>query len=78
MSLREELRLYVDPLPEQGLPIADRLLAGLSATARSVARSLALAPDDDEQGEDDRDGGMSEVAEESARGEWIAYTEVKR
>jgi hypothetical protein len=78
VSPRDKLHLYVDALPEEDLPIAERLLAGLAATAGPVARALALAPDDDEPDDDDRDGGISEVAEESARGEWISHSDLKR
>ena len=59
MSPREKLHLYVDELPEEDLPIAERLHAGLAATAGPVARALALAPPDDEPDDDDRDGGSS-------------------
>lgn len=78
MSPREKLHLYVDALPEEDLPIAERLLAGLAATAGPVARALALAPPDDEPDDDDRDGGLSEVAEESARDEWVSHEDVRR
>ena len=78
MSPREKLHLYVDALPEEDLPIAERLLAGLAATAGPVARALALAPPDDEPDDDDRDGGLSEVAEEGARDEWISHEDVRR
>lgn len=78
MSPREKLHLYVDALPEEDLPIAERLLAGLAATAGPVASALALAPPDDEPDDDDRDGGLSEVAEESARDEWVSHEDVRR
>lgn len=78
VSPREKLHLYVDALPEEDLPIAERLLAGLAATAGPVARALALAPPDDEPDDDDRDGGLSEVAEESARDEWVSHEDVRR
>lgn len=78
MSPREKLHLYVDALPEEDLPIAERLLAGLAATAGPVARALALAPPDDEPDDDDRDGGLSEVAEESTRDEWVSHEDVRR
>lgn len=78
MSPRETLHRQLDALPEEDLPIVERLLAGLTATADPVLRSLALAPPDDEPDDDDFDGGLTEAREEAARGEWISHEDLKR
>lgn len=78
MSPRETLHQQIDALSEEDLPIAERLLAGLSATADPVLRALALAPVDDEPDDDDFDGGLTEAREEVARGEWISHEDLKR
>jgi hypothetical protein len=78
VSPRDALHQQIDALPEEDLPIAERLLAGLRATADPVARALVMAPVDDEPDDDDFDGGLTEAREEAARGEWISHEDLKR
>lgn len=78
MSPRETLHRQIDALPEEDLPIVERLLAGLTATADPVLRALALAPLDDEPDDDDFDGGLTEAREAHRRGEGVTLEELKR
>lgn len=77
MCHRATLHRLVDSLPEEDLPTAGRLLAGLTATADAVDRALLLAPDDDEPDTDDDDGGLTEARRELARGEGISTEELE-
>lgn len=78
MSPREALHQQIDALPEEDLPIAERLLAGLSATADPVLRALALAPVDDEPETPEEREAVEKAREEAARGEWISHEDLKR
>jgi hypothetical protein len=78
MSRRATLHRLINSLPEEDLPIAVRLLAGLTVTADAVERALLLAPDDDEPDTDDDDGGLAEARQELARGEGISTEELER
>ncbi len=50
----------------------------LSGTADPVARSLAMAPLDDEPDDDDFDGGLSEARREADEGRVLSHDEMKR
>lgn len=78
MPSRQALHRLLDSLPDEDLPTAGRLLAGLSATAGAVGPALLLAPDDDERDADDDDGGLTEARHELARGEGVSTEELRR
>jgi hypothetical protein len=78
MSGREMLHKLVDALPERDVPTASRVLEALSFTTDPVARSLVLAPFDDEPDDDDFDGGLTEARQEAVEGRLISHEEMKR
>ncbi|HEV8241772.1 MAG TPA: hypothetical protein VGS57_20585 [Thermoanaerobaculia bacterium] len=78
MVRRATLHQLLDTLPDEDLPIAGRLLAGLNATISPVERALLLAPPDDEADADDDDGGLSEARRERERGEGSSTEQVRR
>jgi len=78
MGGRKALHRLIDDLSDQDLPVAVRVLEGLRATSDPVLRALLTAPLDDERGEDDVDGGLSEARHEAREGKGISHEEVKR
>jgi hypothetical protein len=78
MTRREALHKLVDTLPERDLPTASRVLEALSLTVDPVARSLALAPFDDEPDDDDFDDGLTEARLEAEDGRTLSHEELKR
>jgi hypothetical protein len=68
----------VDALPEEDVPTASRILKALSLTADPVARSLAMAPFDDEPDDDDFDAGLSEARREAQEGRLLSHDEIKK
>jgi hypothetical protein len=68
----------VDALPDRDLPTANRVLEALSLTMDPVARSLVMAPLDDEPDDDDFDGGLSEARQEAEEGRLMSHEEAKR
>lgn len=78
MAGRDTLHKLVDALPEQDVPTASRILEALNLTADPVARSLAMAPFDDEPDDDDFDGGLSEARREAQEGRLLSHDEIKR
>ena len=77
MSDRATLHRLLDALPEEDLPTAERVLAGLSATADPVTRALLLAPVDDEPDDDDDDGGLTDARAEVERGDVLTTEELQ-
>jgi hypothetical protein len=78
MTARGELHRLIDILPEGDIPTAMRVLEALSITADPVARSLALAPIDEEPDDDDFDGGLTAARKEAQDGDLMSHDEVKR
>ncbi len=78
MTTRETLHQIVDHLPESELPTATRVLGALRATADPVLQALLSAPADDEAGDDDFDGGLSEARREAREGLGISHEDAKR
>ena len=78
MTGRDTLHKLVDALPERELATAIRVLEALSLCADPVARSLAMAPFDDEPDDDDFDGGLTEARRDAREGRLISHQEVKR
>lgn len=66
MTTKERLHHLVDLLPESEEQTAARILEALAATADPVLRAHLLAPDDDESGDDDLDGGLTEARSEDS------------
>jgi hypothetical protein len=78
MAGRDALHKLVDALPEHDVPAVSRILEALNLTADPVARSLAMAPLDDEPDDDDFDGGLSEARREAEEGQLLSHDEIKR
>lgn len=78
MDGRDTLHKLVDALPERDVPAVSRILEALNLTADPVARSLAMAPIDDEPDDDDFDGGLTEARREADEGRLLSHDEVKR
>lgn len=78
MAERTALYKLIDDLPEQDLPVAERVLGALRATSDPVLRALLAAPIDDEPDDDDSDGGLTEARREAKEGKGISHEEAKR
>ena len=76
---RDALHRLVDELPEADLPTAERVLAGLRATADPLLLALEAAPYDDEgEDSDDELEAVAEARAQADRGELIPHEEVRR
>ena len=78
MDGRDALHKLVDALPERDVPAVSRILEALNLTADPVARSLAMAPLDDEPDSDDLDGGLTEARRDAEEGRLLSHDEIKR
>lgn len=78
MAGRDALHKLVDALPERDIPAVSRILEALNLTADPVARSLVMAPFDDEPDDDDFDGGLSEARREAEEGRLLSHEEIQR
>lgn len=74
MTVKERLHRLVDLLPEREEPIATRFLEILAASRDPVLLAHLLAPDDEEDADDDRDGGLTEARAEAS----VAHEEARR
>jgi hypothetical protein len=78
MAGKEVLHKLVDALPERDVPAVSRILEALNLTADPAARSLAMAPLDDEPDDDGFDGGLTEARREADEGRLLSHDEIKR
>ncbi len=79
MTTKEALYRLIDELPEQELPTAEQVLAGLrDGTVDAVRLRLLTTPYDDEDETDDERAGAQEAREQLARGESVAHDELRR
>lgn len=74
MTVKERLHRLVDLLPERETPIATRFLEILAASTDPVHRAHLLAPEDEENVDDDLDGGLTEARAEPS----VSHEEARR
>lgn len=82
MSIRDELRLLVDALPERQAILAKRLLEVLLEEAQAesdpLLRTLANAPIDDEPVTPEEEAAAEEARQQVAKGEVISDADLWR
>lgn len=77
-KVRAELHELVDKLPDQELHAAHRFIEYLRDRGDPLLRKLMDAPIDDEPETEEEEALVAEAREELARGETIAFEEIKR
>ena len=79
MTTKEALYRLIDELPEQELPTAEQVLAGLrDGTVDAACLRLLTTPYADEDETDDERAGAQEARAQLARGESVAHDELRR
>ena len=79
MTVRDEIHLLIDALPENELQTVRQYLRSLAGGGDDpLGRFLATAPEDDEPSTPEQDRVAEEAREALARGERISAEEVKR
>jgi len=79
MTVRDEIHLLIDTLPEGDLPRVRQFLRSLADGGNdSLGRFLGAAPEDDEPSTPEQDQAAREARESLERGERVSAEEVKQ
>ena len=75
---RKRIRHLVDLLPENDLPVAERVLRGLIGESDPVLRALVNAREDDEPTSDEEEAAVQEALAELAAGDTSSTHDLMR
>jgi len=78
VTVREELHVLIDALPEHELSTVRRFLLSVTPPLDKLGAFLAAAPEDDEPSTVEQDAAAAEAREALRRGERVSADEVKR
>ena len=78
MTTREHLHELIDALPEQELPVVERLLQAVRAGEDPVLRALLEAPEDDEPPTEQELAAVRRARQDIAAGRVVPHDALRR